>query len=352
MERQESFLGCTPMKTEKTVDKRVSDAKKLAFLVWAPHSERARGICEGSGAELYLMSYKFRSKIYAPIKYPFLFLKSLSLLRNQRRETVICQAPPIFCPMAAMTYRLFGNRRTRVVIDLHSGALEKPWTYLNPLNRAIMKSASTVLVSNKEARDHVLREYGVRSVVLEDRIPRLDIVPPDKRERDQDTELEIVVPSSFAYDEPIEEILDAAAALPKTRFYLTGDSSRLDSNILKNKPDNIVFTGFLKDDDYARLLNSADAVMVLTKRDRTMLAGAYEAVALEKPLVTSDWPPLKRYFHMGTVHVDNSTQEIIDAVQTVRQKNDELKEEMGLLRKEKTREWESVFTEFKDAIAG
>lgn len=340
------------MKAEKAAGKRAPGAKKLVFLAWAPHSERARGICEGSGADLYLMSYKFRSKIYSPVKYPLLFLKSLSLLRNQRPGTVICQAPPIFCPMAAMAYRLFGNRGTGIVIDLHSAALEKPWTYLKPLNKTVMKRASMVIVSNKEARDHVLREYGVRSVVLEDRIPRLNSASYEKRERDRDVELEIVVPSSFAYDEPVEEILDAAAALPKTRFYLTGDSSKLGSSILKNKPDNVVLTGFLKDDDYAGLLAGADAVMVLTKRDRTMLAGAYEAVALEKPLITSDWPPLKRYFHRGTIHINNSAQEIIDAVRTVKQKKEELGKEMRLLREEKTREWESVFTGFQDAIAG
>jgi glycosyltransferase involved in cell wall biosynthesis len=339
------------MKAEKTAGKRALDAKKLVFLVWAPHSERARGISEGSGADLYLMSYKFRSKIYSPVKYPFLFLKSLSLLRNQKPGTVICQAPPIFCPMAAMAYRLFGNRKIGIVIDLHSAALERPWTYLKPLNKAVLKRASVVLVSNKEARDHVLSEYGVRSVVLEDRIPCFDPAS-GKRERGQDAELEIVIPSSFAYDEPVEEILDAAAALPKTRFYLTGDSSKLSSGVLKNKPGNVVLTGFLEDGEYVGLLSSADAIMVLTKRDRTMLAGAYEAVALEKPLITSDWLPLKRYFHRGTIHVDNSAQEIIGAVQAVRQKKDELEEEMRLLREEKTREWESVFTGFRDAIAG
>ena len=48
-------------------------------------------------------------------------------------------------------------------------------------------------------------------------------------------------------------------------------------------------TGFLDYDTYLDLLQKVDVIMDLTTDDKTMLAGAYEAVALEQPLIISNW---------------------------------------------------------------
>jgi hypothetical protein len=87
--------------------------------------------------------------------------------------------------------------------------------------------------------------------------------------------------------------------------------------------------------------------MVLTKRNKTMLAGAYEALALEKPLITSDWPPLKRYFYKGTLHVDNSPKQIQEAIKIVRKRSEEIAKDISDLRIEKTNEWDKKFMTFK-----
>jgi hypothetical protein len=90
--------------------------------------------------------------------------------------------------------------------------------------------------------------------------------------------------------------------------------------------------------------------MVLTKRNKTMLAGAYEALALQKPLITSDWPPLKRYFYKGTVHIDNSPKEIQEAIEIVRKRSEEMVRDIGDLRIEKNNEWNKKFTTFKHLL--
>ncbi|WP_337862713.1 glycosyltransferase [Nitrososphaera sp.] len=331
------------------------------FLAWAPHSERAKGISERMGADLFLMSYKFRNKAYAPAKYPALFVKSFLLLKRKKPDMVLCQAPPIFCPLAAIAYRLLANRRARIIVDMHSGALERPWTWLKPLNSAVLRRANAVLVSNAGARERVAKQNGVRPFVLEDRVPDFGPVASDgggvgvgggggARYRGN-RNLKIVVPSSFAYDEPVKEILAAAAELDSdVTFYLTGDSSPVDDR-LKEKARNVVFTGFLGRDEYVRLLQGSDAVMVLTTRDRTLLAGGYEALALQKPLITSNWEPLKRYFDKGAIHVDNSAPEIVAAVRALREKKVQLQQEMRQLREEKSRRWEESFARLWDSIA-
>jgi glycosyltransferase involved in cell wall biosynthesis len=85
--------------------------------------------------------------------------------------------------------------------------------------------------------------------------------------------------------------MEAARALADTTtFYITGDNSRISARKLlkwKRSANNIIFTGFLDRTEYINLLEKVDAVLVLTKRDNTMLSGAHEALALEK-LVPKD----------------------------------------------------------------
>jgi glycosyltransferase involved in cell wall biosynthesis len=166
----------------------------------------------------------------------------------------------------------------------------------------------------------------------------------------ENKEFKVAVICSFSDDEPLEEILDAAAALPNVLFHITGDKSRADKRILSTKQENVRFTGFLDHVEYVSALKDVDAIVVLTKRDRTMLAGAYEALALQKPLITSNWGALKRYFCRGTIHVDNSARQIEAAVRIVQKKKDQLEKELYQLKLEKTEEWEKKFGAFKKLL--
>jgi hypothetical protein len=64
-------------------------------------------------------------------------------------------------------------------------------------------------------------------------------------------------------------------------------------------------------------------------------------------LITSDWPPLRRYFYKGTVHVDNSPKEIQEAIENVRKRSEEMAKDISDLRIEKTNEWDKKFITFK-----
>jgi hypothetical protein len=96
--------------------------------------------------------------------------------------------------------------------------------------------------------------------------------------------LAIAVVSSFASDEPIQEIIEAARILvDTTTFYITGDNSRISARKLlkwKGPTNNVIFTEFLDCAEYMSFLEKVNVVMVLTKRDYTMLSGAQEALAL------------------------------------------------------------------------
>jgi glycosyltransferase involved in cell wall biosynthesis len=333
---------------------------RVVFIVWAPYSPRSKNLSERLDAHLYLISYKFKRKIYSIIKYPLLFVKTLYILKREKPEIILCQSPPIFCALAAMVYQyLTGKKNSVVLIDAHTQSFDKPWSYFKALNRLALRRASMVIVTNVELQSKVLLNYGINSIVLEDRIPDFDMSPSagyqnvkkmNTKEKDDDYNnlfFKVAVISSFAADEPLENVLDSAEDLTDVKFFITGDKSKADKQFLKRKLNNVVFTGFLEHDAYISLLQNVDTIMVLTKRDRTMLAGAYETLALEKPLITSNWVPLKQYFNKGAIHVDNSSDEIKQAIKTVQRKKEELAKDMHQLKIEKINEWEDKFNDFK-----
>src|SRR3954453_24102617 len=110
------------------------DPLKTVFLVWAPHSIRAKTLAERLDAQLYLISYKFKKKIYSPIKYLKLFTNTLFILEKERPQVIICQIPPIFCALATIVHQYLTGAKCNIAIDMHTGAFDKPWSFLRPLN--------------------------------------------------------------------------------------------------------------------------------------------------------------------------------------------------------------------------
>ena len=102
-------------------------------------------------------------------------------------------------------------------------------------------------------------------------------------------------------------------------------------------------------DEYLYLLQYVDAVIVLTNRDQTMLSGAYETMAVGKPLLTSNWDCIQQYYNKGTVEIISS-EGIKKAIDTVLEKKEQLIKEMVQLKYERLKEWEERFFDLKTQI--
>jgi glycosyltransferase involved in cell wall biosynthesis len=149
-----------------------------------------------------------------------------------------------------------------------------------------------------------------------------------------------VVVNTFSRDEPVEKVLNAAKNIPNISFDITGDVNHVSRSLWDDAPPNVHFTSWLSNEEYASLLRTATAVMVLTTRDHTMQRGAYEAMALEKPLITSDWPLLRKTFNKGTIHVDNTVAGITAGIETAVRNHKSLALEMKSLRLERNAEFQ------------
>jgi hypothetical protein len=137
----------------------------IHFLVWAPYSTRAEGLSPPLGASLDMLSYKTKIKAYGPIKYPFLFFKTLSLLASKQLSdaVIICQSPPIFCPLSIILYSsIKKSKNIRMVIDAHTATFERPWTFpiLNAATRWTIRNAWTIIVTSTKLLELIYHEYG------------------------------------------------------------------------------------------------------------------------------------------------------------------------------------------------
>lgn len=337
---------------------RISALEPL-FLVWGPpsHGPRSRVFAHELGIEQlhFIYSTTRRGLLAAPMKYSYQTVATLRLLSRLRPRVVFVQSPPSLAVLFVYLYCLFSN--SHYVVDAHSDAFHSPiWSRPRWLHRFLSRKAVTTIVTNEHFQE-LLESWGAHAFILRD----IPTTFPDGDGYPLHGQFNVVVVNSFAEDEPLQEVLGAAESLdraaaheqhvmqakrpPVVHFYITGKTSRAPLDIAAriaqpaHLPQNVHFTDFLPDSDYYSLMNSADAIMCLTTRDHTMQRGACEALSLGKPIITSDWPLLKTYFHRGTVHVDNTAGGIRAGVLNMFSQYGYFRDEIKELQKDQLQEW-------------
>src|SRR5262249_35015101 len=149
-------------------------------------------------------------------------------------------------------------------------------------------------------------------------VPDVPVLFPEPAPVNLPDGFNVVVASSFTFDEPTEAVFRAAALVPDVAFHVTGDHRRLAQDVLGVKPANVHLDGVVSDAHYVSLLKLCDAAMSLTTLDHTMQRGAYEAAYLGRPVITSDFEILRRAFPRGTVFVGKDAESIAEGVNEMR----------------------------------
>jgi len=312
------------------------------FLVWGPpsHGPRSQVFARELGIEElhFIYSTTRRGLLAAPLKYSFQAIKTLKLLFQKRPKIVFVQSPPSFAVIFVYLYCALTNGR--YIVDAHSDALQSSyWTRPQWLYRFLARQAITTIVTN-EHFEHMISDWGGHAFVLRDvptTFPVGDRYPLNGK-------FNLVVVNTFAADEPLHEVLAAAAELEEVEFHITGKKSRAGQHLPRLIPENVHFTDYLPDETYYALLDASQAVMCLTTRDHTMQRGACEALSLGKPIITSNWPLLENYFYRGTVHVDNTKAGIRDGVLEMRQNYKIYHAGIRRLQIEQREEWQAKIT--------
>jgi glycosyltransferase involved in cell wall biosynthesis len=315
---------------------------KVIFIAWSAYSRRSQLIAEQLGIPLFLIHALRRRYFLAPLRYLLQAIRTLLLLVRERPAMTFVQNPPILLALLVYLYtRLLGGA---YVIDSHTGALLAPWwRWSLPLHAFLSRRARATLVTN----DHLaalVRRWGAPVYI----VPDIPADFPAGSAFPVAAGFSVAVINTFSPDEPVAELLQAAAALPAVTFYITGDPIRANARDLRQAPPNVHFTGFLPDAQYIGLLRAVQGVVVLTTDNHTMQRGACEALWLGQPLLISDWPFLRRYFHKGAVYTANTSAEIQAGIQRLHEALPQLKADIGRLQQERRAAWTADYARLRE----
>ena len=318
---------------------------KAIFISWLPHCRRSDSLAAAIGGKSHLIHYfGFRMSWQAVIKYPLQAAETILRLYNSKADLLLVATPPVVAALPVYIYARIRN--VPFVVDAHTGVFDDSrWTWLLLLSRWLSRAATATIVTNEHLAQ-IVRSWGAQAVI----IGSVPMHFPAGQAPASRKSVKVVFISTFSRDEPVEEVLKAAKNMPNVHFDITGDLKRASGNLYESAPPNVHFTGWLTDEEYANLLRAATVVMVLTTRDHTMQRGAYEAMSLEKPLITSSWALLRETFSKGTVHVDNTIDGITAGIDAAVRGHDALASEMKLLRQERIREFELRLNELLGII--
>jgi glycosyltransferase involved in cell wall biosynthesis len=313
----------------------MSERKGMVFISWAPFCSRSDSIAARLGGQSHMVYSPAFGSNYATVllKYLSQLVKTLRILFRERPAVVFVMTPPVSACLPAWIYaRLTG---ASYVIDAHTGAFLDPrWKPLLFVHKWFSRGARTTIVTN-EYMQSVVQGWGAAATIVRD-VP-VCFAPPASVRLDGGCNVTLV--ATFTRDEPIELFFRAAARVPEVQFHVTGNYKRAEAAVLAAKPDNVRLTGFLPDAEYVGLLLASDAVMALTTMDHTMQRGAYEAVYLGRPVITSDFDLLRRHFCKGTVHVANNAEAIAEGVRRMRDGRARYQAEVEELRHERLADW-------------
>lgn len=329
---------------------------KLLVIVWYGYSRRAETLAaEFRGQVSFLYEKDLTGRWLAPLRYLLQGLKTWRLLERERPEVVIVQTPPIFAALIVAAWcKIRGGtgrsgQRVSYVLDCHTGTFYDPrWRWALPLLRLLARQAAVTLVAS-EAALGILQDWRARGLFLMDGLPSLS---PPTGTVGYEGESRIAVIGSFAADEPVVEMFAAARLLPEVRFYFSGNPGRMTAGQLARKPENVVLTGFLSDSAYSGLLRNVHGLVVLTKDPNVLNCGAYEALAVGKPVVVSDWPQMRRRFTCGFIFVNNTPEAIASGVKKMLSEQTSLVDKIITMRSELIASRQPVFQDIVDLLAG
>ena len=324
----------------------MSVANRWIFIAWAPHGRRSELLARELQVGMYFIHYlKFQVPLYAPIKYILQSLRTLQVLFVERAAAVFVQNPPFVCSLVVYLYCPLAG--AKFVIDHHSDSFSRKWSWALPVQKFLARRAITNVVTNQHWAD-IVQAWSADVFILPDPFVPL----PEGENLAVTSGFNVVFVNTFAPDEPLDAVLEAASQLSDVHFYITGNTNKKPDGFFADLPANITFTGFIPDSQYFGLLRAVQAVIALTTRDYTLQGGGCEAISLGKPLITSDWPYLRELFAKGTIYVPNSSDGIRDGIQIMQQRYKDLEKEVVAFRQDRRREWDARFAQLLELIIG
>ena len=142
--------------------------------------------------------------VFLPLRYFLQSIKTWLILRCERPQFVIVMNPPFLLPL--MVYLYSKLAKVHFLIDSHTGAFVGKWALFLFLHKYLSRRALATIVTNDCLKQRV-ESWGARAIVLEDKLPDFPVLECSATLNRPS----VCFISSFAEDEPLENVLVAAA---------------------------------------------------------------------------------------------------------------------------------------------
>jgi glycosyltransferase involved in cell wall biosynthesis len=314
---------------------------KGVWIAWENH-RRNKGISKALGWKLYEIVYNDKSKLY---RYIASIIKTVSIILKEKPKFVSAQNPSKVLAFVILFFKkILGYK---AIIDAHNRGIfprEGKSKILMFLSQFFQKNADLTIVTNRGLKS-VVEFHGGKSFILPDKLPAV----PELDSKKLAGKINIAFICTFDVDEPYLEVINSARSIPDDIvIYFTGKyEGRVD---IESLPSNVVLLGFVPDDAYWSLLLSVDIIIDLTLRENCLVCGAYEGVALGKPLILSDTKILRSYFRQGCIYVKPTSDLIAEGIMSAVKHKDLLEKEMTNLIIVLEKEWTNRLLKFKKLI--
>lgn len=310
-------------------------------LTWLDH-RRIRELCAGLGFELVVMTTPHRGMN----RYLLLSGRTLALLWHRRPRVLIVQNPSLVLTLLVVLVRaVFGFR---LIVDAHNAAIipfVRPRWLIARVSRWLVGKADLTIVTNRQLAD-LVREQSGKPFVLPDRVP----TPPPVSGARLGTQFTVALVAAFAADEPIDEVFEAVRETDIV-MYVTGDHRRMSRHIAKRVPKNVYFCGFLAETDYWALLSSVDGVVDLSRTSHCLVCGAYEALAVGKPMLLSRSVASMELFGSCALFTDNTPRDIRLALERLKDQSASLHTAAASTRRQLHDSWNALGQELSRVVA-
>lgn len=311
----------------------ISD-KSSVFISWTQGNPRTRDLARNLTIDAEFVNCKGK----LPVRYIRQAVATWKLLQKRQPKVILVMLPPF--PLILLVAIYAKIKKASILADMHTGAFNDPrWKWSLPATLWLLRGHTTI-VTNEFLADQC-RNKGIESHVLH------DVIEVRETGRYHEKQNTVLCPVSYANDEPIPEILQAARLTPDFNWVMTGKAP---ASVMQMAPANVTFTGFVADDYFNQLMEEAGAVLALTTRPHTMQRAGYEALSFGTPQVTSNFPELREFLATAAMYTDLTGKDIARSVESVLQDAQALSQEVQLIRRRRIQEQSQQLDSIATAI--
>lgn len=304
---------------------------KNIFITWGRFGTRVDSLASELNLKTFFIGVenRFNNLILSSLSYFHKsFINTLILIIYRPKVIFITNTQWVVTALNLIYAKLFNKR---IILDSHSCAFDDHrLKYPLKLSKYFARKSEISIVTNTFHKQ-LLENAGAKAIIIRD-------IPYEKSLLKNEKliligKFNLLFICIFSDDEPYLEVIKAAKKHPDVQFYISGNYKK--AAIDQDYNNNIIFTGFVEQEYYKKLLNSVDAIMTLTTRENTMQRGGSEAISVAKPLITSNSKFLNEYFKLGTVFVENNADSIANGITEL--KNNYTKYANGIIEMRKLR---------------